>query len=604
MNTEQIQISSLQSSKHNVRKTGGQSVADLAASIKAVGLLQNLTVHKTGNGYAVIAGSRRLAALKELQKSGHLPKDHAVPCNVLADDVDVTEASLAENVVREAMHPADQFDAFSALADNLSATEIAARFGVTEALVKQRMKLAKVAPAILAEYRTGKATLEQIQALTLTDDHAAQIEAWGESDGWHRRPVNLRDNLTETEIPSSDGHVRFVGLDQYEQAGGYVRRDLFSDRAFIADKSLLDSLVKAKLEQSKDALLAEGWQFVDVRGEISWVERNEYQTIARPSKRPYTEAERTEYETLDKRLDEINEVLDDAEGEEYERLDAEGDRIRDRMEGLETAAEVYPATVMKKSGVLIYLSDGEVKLDKAVTRKAEAKQTETSTSGGNDWKPKKDPSELPQKSVERLWGEQTAIIRSAISSHHALAALAVNLSAGMHYKDQTPVTISKATGYMQPDMGEAAEAWGVTLESEWLAADDRWENSFQKAGDDVFGWLINQPVQVSIDLIAYCAAKSIVVRADGTEFAQKVGINPAEYWTLTEAWLAAQPKGYILAALKEVKTRTDGMDKLKTAELAAKAFPILEAAKWVPEPLRPYEAPKRDRKQAAANDRD
>ncbi len=55
--------------------------------------------------------------------------------------------SLAENTVRLAMHPADQFEAFAALIDQgESAADVAQRFGVEESLVLKRMKLARVAP--------------------------------------------------------------------------------------------------------------------------------------------------------------------------------------------------------------------------------------------------------------------------------------------------------------------------------------------------------------------------------------------------------------------------------------------------------------------------
>ncbi|MGV2336354.1 MAG UNVERIFIED_CONTAM: hypothetical protein LVR18_20350 [Planctomycetaceae bacterium] len=57
--------------------------------------------------------------------------------------------SLAENVIRQAMHPADQFDAFASLIEQgKSAAEVASRFGVEESIVLKRMKLARVAAGI------------------------------------------------------------------------------------------------------------------------------------------------------------------------------------------------------------------------------------------------------------------------------------------------------------------------------------------------------------------------------------------------------------------------------------------------------------------------
>ena len=72
-----VPLSQLRPSRRNVRKTAGQSIDAFAASIARVGLLQNLTVMLASDGehYEVVAGGRRLAALKLLAKKRHIPKD-------------------------------------------------------------------------------------------------------------------------------------------------------------------------------------------------------------------------------------------------------------------------------------------------------------------------------------------------------------------------------------------------------------------------------------------------------------------------------------------------------------------------------------------------
>ncbi|WP_049268093.1 ParB/Srx family N-terminal domain-containing protein, partial [Pseudomonas aeruginosa] len=95
-------------SKRNVRKTPRMSIPELAASIARVGLLQNLIVILSSDGehYEVVAGGRRLAALKLLAKKKRIAKDWDVPCLLVAD-ASARTVSLTENVQREAMHPAD-----------------------------------------------------------------------------------------------------------------------------------------------------------------------------------------------------------------------------------------------------------------------------------------------------------------------------------------------------------------------------------------------------------------------------------------------------------------------------------------------------------------
>src|SRR5271165_95030 len=225
-----IPLNKLVGSPLNVRKTGGQSIEDLAASIKAHGLLHNLVVSKAAKGdkHQVIAGARRLAALKKLAKEKVLPKTFDVPCRVIDAEAS-TESSLAENTIRQAMHPADQFIAFRQLvADGLGFEEIAARFGVTATTVRQRLKLANVAPRLFELYRTDEITLDQLMALAITDDHAAQERVWESASEWQRNPSTLRRALTETMVDAaSDPRARFVGVDAYVNAGGLVERDLF-----------------------------------------------------------------------------------------------------------------------------------------------------------------------------------------------------------------------------------------------------------------------------------------------------------------------------------------------------------------------------------------
>ena len=166
-------------SMRNVRKSRRASIPELAASILRVGLLQNLTVVVSVDGqhYEVVAGGRRLAALKLLAKRRRIAKDYQVPCLLVAD-ASARTASLTENVQREAMHPADQFEAFASLvAEGRPVEDIAADFGVTPLVVQRRLKLANVSPRLLEDYRSDAVTLDQLMALAITDDHAAQEAA-------------------------------------------------------------------------------------------------------------------------------------------------------------------------------------------------------------------------------------------------------------------------------------------------------------------------------------------------------------------------------------------------------------------------------------------
>src|SRR4051812_39623104 len=156
-----IPLNKLVLSQANVRRIkAGVSVGELAEDIARRGLLQSLSVRPAQDGqgqetgtYEVPAGGRRFQALQLLVKQKRLAKSAPVPCLVKSDGV-AEEDSLAENTMREALHPLDQFRAFQALRDEhgLGDEEIAARFFVTPAVVRQRLKLVAVSPKLLDLY--------------------------------------------------------------------------------------------------------------------------------------------------------------------------------------------------------------------------------------------------------------------------------------------------------------------------------------------------------------------------------------------------------------------------------------------------------------------
>jgi len=279
-------------SKRNARKMPRLSIPELAASIARIGLLQNLIVIFSADGetYEVVAGDRRLTALKLLAKKKRIPADYEVPC-LLVPDASARTVSLAENLMREQMHPADQFEAFAALVkEGRPIEDIAADFGVSPLVVQRRLKLAHIAPRLMADYRAGTVTLEQLMALTITDDHAAQEAAYYGAPEWQRGASALRERLTEREITSTHPLVRFVGLDAYTQAGGGIRRDLFAEGdagTYLTDAALLETLVRGKLDAQAEDVRAEGWAWVEAVPHMSHADRQTFQNAPRqPDYRP------------------------------------------------------------------------------------------------------------------------------------------------------------------------------------------------------------------------------------------------------------------------------------------------------------------------------
>ena len=214
-----IALKQLTLSSSNVRKSNGNDVAELKASIKAQGLLQNLIVcpvttkrGKPSAKFEVVGGQRRLRALLALAEEGEIAANEGIVCRVMPTR-QAAEASLSENYHREPMHPADEFEAFRALVDGgMSERDVAARFGVTETVVSRRLKLARVSPKVMDAYRRDQLSLAQVMAFAVSDDHPARERLFLNLHEWNSDPDTIRGVLTEYEIAATDWRVQFASL--------------------------------------------------------------------------------------------------------------------------------------------------------------------------------------------------------------------------------------------------------------------------------------------------------------------------------------------------------------------------------------------------------
>ena len=346
----EIPLSLLSLAPENVRKTpaGALSDAEIKASIAALGLLENLVVRAAEPGddgterHPVIAGGRRLAALQALAAEGEIDPDHPVPCLVRAGDGDSEEVSLAENVVRVAMHPADQVEAFGRLAESgQTVAAIAARFGTSERLVEQRLRLGSAAPGLLDAYRADRIDMEVLKAFAVTTDRERQLAVWEQvsAQGHHHvSSWHVTRLLTEDRVPGMSAIARFVGVDAYEAAGGTVLRDLFAENdargTWFEDPVLLDRLAMDRLQATADEL-AGRWKWTLAMTEVSWEDTAPYGRLYPEPAEP-TDEEGAEVATLKARLDELEALDDDDWSAE---LEAETVAVETRLEEIDEAVE-------------------------------------------------------------------------------------------------------------------------------------------------------------------------------------------------------------------------------------------------------------------------
>ena len=348
-----IPLSRLELAPENVRKTPEDpaAFAELKASIAAHDLLENLIVRiedPVEDGVercAVVAGGRRLAAMKALVEEEVLDADHPVLCRVIGAEENAGELSLAENVVRVAMHPADQVVAFIGLSSSgVSVSAIAARFGVTERLVEQRLRLGGVAPELLDAYREQEIDLDTLKAFTVTTDHARQRTAWEgvKEQGYRPSGWQVRRMLTEESVPAVSAVARFVGEEAYEAAGGTLTRDLFAGEdargIWFDDPALLNELAAEKLRAAADEL-KKRWKWAEAVLETDWSAIAGFGRIS-PEPAAPTEEEKSERESLRVRQDELADLDDD---EWTEELACEVEGIESRLRAIEEAVEARAA---------------------------------------------------------------------------------------------------------------------------------------------------------------------------------------------------------------------------------------------------------------------
>ncbi|WP_182334994.1 ParB/RepB/Spo0J family partition protein [Stenotrophomonas acidaminiphila] len=625
----------------NVRKTPRMSIPELAASIQRVGLLQNLIVIAAADGehYEVVAGGRRLAALKLLAKKHRISKEWDVPCLLVADGTART-ASLTENVQREAMHPADQFEAFAALvAEGRPIEDIAADFSVSPLVVQRRLKLANVSPRLLADYRAEAVTLDQLMALAITDDHAAQESAFYDAPTWQRNPHNLRERLTEREIDAyRHPLVRFVGLDGYQQAGGGIRRDLFAEGdkgVYLTDAALLERLAQDKLAGIAAEVQAEGWAWVDATPGMTHADLQAFQRAPRERRSP-NKRDAQRIEKLQAKMQEVAEAvdaaLDDEDEEKADALQEEGERLGERLQALEDGLLDYAANVKAAAGAIVSIDrDGQAVIHRGLLREAEAKALRTlerlrqgfgsegeaanddeGEDGDDDRQPK--TAAMSDRLAQRLSAHRTAALQIEVARHPQAALAAVvhgmvqTVLQESYYGHDLPLGVSlkqqDRLESLAPDMSESPAAVALRTLQE-VAGEALPDDSAE-----LFAALLAKPQDELVRLLAVCVASTVDVvtpratqHQPGAELAQAVGLDMAAWWKPTaDGYFQHVPKAAILEAVEQyAPAHVTRLAKLKKADIASEAERLADGTGWMPAIFR-AEAPQQDAQEVVTDE--
>ena len=613
-------LNKLKASPDNVRKGGhGAAVIEArAASILANGLIQLPVVKPerradgSETGYALVtAGEGRRLALRLLAKRKLIPKSALVRC--LVDEAnDAGEVSLAENHAREPLPPADEFDAFHDLAERQGwgAEAIAARHGVTAAVVRQRLRLAAVARDLIDLYRQGELTLDQLMAFAVCEDHDRQRQVF--ETYAHAHPSAIRRAMTEKTVQADDRRVRFIGVEAYVAAGGAVMRDLFTeDRGgYLSDVALIDQLVAAKLsDMAQDLQAAEGWKWSEWR-----LDYPHGHGLSRVWPKPVpVSAERQAQRDAYDALCEAWGGVEDAPPE-----------IEARLSALETdlgeVREAFAPDDLARAGVWVILGyDGEPRIERGLVRPEDevraapepdeddpaGEQGETgdaaASSPGEAEEPEEDArAPMSAKLIAELTAHRSAGLRLALANDPDLALVALTHVLTLwtfHGVGRASCLTLQGVSTFLPEYGE-----GVKTSPAYEALETRfgqWARQVPEDPDAVWDFVVGLDADSRASLLAFCVGRTVdavkafsgrgAALAHAEVLATASGLDMTAFWAPTaERYLSRVTKAHVLAAVTEAVSpdTAQRLSDLKKADLVAAAEPDLVKARWLPALLR------------------
>ncbi|RVD33154.1 ParB/RepB/Spo0J family partition protein [Mesorhizobium sp. M4A.F.Ca.ET.020.02.1.1] len=643
--SENIAYDKLVLSQQNVRRVkDGLTIEQLAEDIGRRKLLQSLNVRpvldvdgeETGT-YEVPAGGRRYLALGILVKQKRLTKNEPIPCIVnRSGTTSAEEDSLAENVHRENLHPLDQFRAFKALREQgLDVEEIAARFFVSAATVKQRLRLASVSPKLLDLYEKDEIRLEQIMAFSISDDHARQEQVWERISGnpHMQEPYYIRRLLTETTVRADDRRAVYVGAEAYEASGGVILRDLFEQDSggWFQDAALLEQQVFDRLKIDAETIRADGWKWVEAAisfpyGHTSGMRR----VYAEPAEMSTEEiarhdAVKAEYDALDAKYAE----MEDADQEIEDRLD----RLGAELDGFGDRPQVYDPAQKAIAGAFVTLgANGQLQVEAGFVRPEDEPRVEVdddeeadgrardasqfdengangivvngrSTNGGSE--ATEEPEEegikpLPERLVFDLTAQKTLALRNALASNVDIAFVAVLhalvLQVYYRFAKDSCLELTFASNSFGQVQGLAETAWAKEIAERHEA----WDRDMPDS-DKLWDFLLGLDEASRKALFAHCASLSLnavieswnrrpgaLAHADALATTLGFDMVTAGWEPTVDNYLGRVTKARIVQAVREARGEGSAqlIDHMKKDLMAREAARLLEGSTWLPEPLR------------------
>lgn len=603
-----IPLNKLKKSPRNARKTphAKADIEALAASIAANGMLQNPVVEPevkdgkpTGNYLTTIGEGRRQAQLLRVKRK-EITKGEPVRC-MIETAHNALEISLAENAIRSPMHPADQFEAFFELHRDhgMNAEDIAARFGVTAAVVRQRLKLAAISPKLIDLYRNEEMTLDQLTAFAISDDHARQEAVWEEFGAEYERE-DILAALNGEHVPSDDARARFVGVEAYQEAGGVLIRDLFDEEqgGFLTDPALLDRLAREKLASVADTVSKEGWKWVGVAPRYDHSATADMRRIY-PEAAPLSEADQEAIAALEAE----QEALDWESGDQHE----EYDRLEDAIMAVR-GEEVYQPDDIARAGAYVCIgTNGEPRIERGFIRAEDDSRPGKQAKVPKVAREEGEPAPLSEKLVAELTAHRTLALRFALGNapELALTALVHALAAATFFSHDGKLSCVRVTPQSLYLGGHASGIADTPVAARIEERHRQWAEKMPEDSTGLWEFVRNMQPGQQLALLAHCVGLTVdavkipkscnpAAESHADALSHALGFDMAAVWTPTTAnYLGRVSKDRILEAVREgvSKEAADNLASLKKHAMAEAAEQRLSGKGWLPPLLRVPVAP-------------
>lgn len=601
-----LPYSRLSSTDLNVRRIPhtDREVEELADSIEAVGILQNLIgVELPDGSVGVVGGEGRRKATGILVQKGITRADAPfVPVKVIPLELAVV-ASMTENGQRKNMHPAEQIVGFRTLEqEGKTVSQISALLGYAPRHVQRCLKLANLAPSLLDMLARDEISLEQCEALTLADTHERQEQVWKEAvEQWRDPSVHtLRRMVTDDKMAISHPMFEYVGEEGYTAAGGILTADLFSDRdSTFADAALVKSLLAGKLTVLAARLQQEqswGWsefRMTELRGSG---EDKELYRFAMPDP-VLTEDEQQRISELEEKM-EATETYD----EEYE--------FQQQIDDIHCEATYREATPEFRAAHGIWVSwDGDTfqvqpgirKLTDEDRAEDERARLEREKNVVTYTTPDIPADAYPATLVKAMSAERTLAVQAELAGRPDVSValltwtLCLSLFDRSYGQRSEPLKASVSSNQhhlssLAPSGEEGKALLALTAQKKALQATlpDNWHHDFT--------WLLSWSAEQVNALLGFCAAHGINGIQERlynhTEKSELDGLEAALDFDLRKWWqpdaesyfgklkIAQIGKAYEVAGLSK---KAGEVVKLKRRDAAQAAAVDLNAVGWLPD---------------------